>query len=166
MVQGGSRDNRTLLIVIAVLCAITAAGTVVGLAIWAYSWFQASKLLDGMLDSGPDETSIDTGRWSGSFEYPDGQAVDMSFRVESSDPVSGSMTFENPSGGAPCVVSVRQEARTSSKLTVTTKATQGPDGCADAGRWEITVGPNGMTGDLVWSSSDGLIGSQLELEHQ
>ncbi|MBP2456096.1 hypothetical protein [Mycolicibacterium lutetiense] len=166
MEQEEPPDNRTLLMVIAVFCAITAAGTIFGLAVWAYSWFQTSKLMDAMRDSAADDMSLGAGRWSGSFEYPDGQSVEMSFRVDSSDPVSGSMTFENPTGGVSCVVSVRQEAGNSSKLTVATRATQGPDSCADAGRWEITVGSSGMTGDLVWSSSDGLIGSQLKLELQ
>src|SRR5690349_5439207 len=126
-----SRDNRTLLIVIAVFCAITAAGTLIGLGIFGYSWWQASRLVDTVLDSSAEEDGIETGLWSGSFEYPGGRSVEMSFRVESSDPVSGTMTFGNPNGGDACVVSATQTSSSAMTITVTTAAVRGPDNCAD-----------------------------------
>ena len=165
MNRNGSTDgNRTLLIVIAVFCAITALGTIVGLGTWAYSWWQTSRLMDELVGSTADPADIATGTWSGPFEYPNGSDVDMTFSVVSSNPVSGSMSFESPSGGEPCVVSVHESARTNSTVTVTTKATRGPRNCADAGRWNIVVGTSELTGELVWSSEDSLVGSELTLE--
>lgn len=168
MHPSGSSDNRAVLIVIAVFCGIMAVGTVVGLGIWAYSWWQAKQLVDDLVSpfsaGDSDSADIATGVWSGDFEYPDGSRVDMSFTVRSSNPVSGSMTFESPSGGSPCVVSVSEQSRTSSTVTVTTAATSGPDTCADAGRWEIVAGSSSLSGELVWSTYDSLIGSELDLD--
>jgi hypothetical protein len=164
MSENKASDNKTLLVIIAVFCAITAFGTIVGLSVWAYSWWQAKQVVDRLTQPADDGGRIATGLWRGTFEYPGGQRVDMKFRVRQSSPVSGTMTFESPTAGRDaCEVSVSEASKASSTVTLTTKATVGPADCAKAGRWEISVKPSALTGKLVWSSSNSLVGSRLVL---
>jgi hypothetical protein len=110
---------------------------------------------------------IRVGTWRGIFIPPEGKIVGMTFTVTASAPLTGSIVFNNPSVGEdPCKVSAREQSRTSSTVTVATLATSGPANCADSGRWELGVDSSTLTGELVWSSSDNLVGSHMELKRR
>lgn len=110
---------------------------------------------------------IPAGTWRGVFVYPNGESVGTTFEVTTADPLTGTITFNNSSADdAPCKSSVNEQSRTSSTVTVTTRATSGPSDCADSGRWELGMNSSTLTGELVWSPFDHLIGSRIQLKRR
>lgn len=110
---------------------------------------------------------VGVGTWRGIFVSPKGKSVGMTFTVTASEPLTGSIVFNNPSvGEAPCKVSAQEQSRTSNTVTVTTRAISGSSDCADSGRWELGMNSSTLTGELVWSSFDGMIGSHMELKRR